>query len=221
MIYLALPTADGFIHEGTFNAVFRASTKNNIGKCKSNGYSLLTANFNLLLTAALAKRSEGITHFLLLHADCAPQEIGWADKMLEIMEEKKCDLLSVVIPIKNSTGLTSTALESSNYWRPRRLSMKEIFGYPETFTDKKLLLNTGCMLLNLQTAWIESVWFRFQDEIKEGVVRSIPEDWDFSRQVKAHGGLLYATREIPLIHYGNGSFSNTSPWGTVQTDSID
>ena len=46
----------------------------------------------------------------------------------------------------------------------------------------------------------------------------MPEDWLFSRQARANGAKLFATREVKLLHRGPKSFGNMNAWGTAKTD---
>jgi hypothetical protein len=103
--------------------------------------SLLAHGFNMLWTHALARRrSHGITHFLMLHADVLPADADWVSQLHGEMERVGATILSAVIPMKGRRGLTSTALEGPPF---RRLTMTEIMARPETFTDPGLLVNTG------------------------------------------------------------------------------
>ena len=110
------------------------------------------------------------SHFCLLHDDIVPEPL-WLDKMMRIMEEQHADILSVVVPLKNDKGLTSTALDvgvgdEDPHWRVKRLTLKEIYNdYEPTFTHEKLLVNTGLMLVDLRKPWVENVWFAFEDKI--------------------------------------------------------
>lgn len=171
-----------------------------------------------------------MTHFCLLHDDVVPEPL-WLDKMMSIMLEKKADVLSGIIPIKDDRGLTSTALDvpvgaSDPAWRVRRLTLNELYErYPPTFTDEKILLNTGLMLIDLRNPWVEKIWFAFEDRIipnpqKEGEFMAVglSEDWYFSRRARELGAKLYATREIRIQHTGVRDYPNNVRWGTLSED---
>ena len=183
--------------------------------------SLLPLSFNLLWSQALNARDGGeATHFAMLHDDVLPAA-GWLDALLHELEWLEADVVSAVVPIKDGRGLTSTALESGDPWNPRRLTLREVFEREETFTEDGLLVNTGCWVCDLRRPWCERVWFKQQDRLvkKDGKwwAETISEDWDFSRQVRALGGTLYATRKVQLDH-DRPEFTNKYPWGAWATD---
>jgi len=188
--------------------------------------SLLTYNFNLLWTMFLNMRDQdGITHFAMLHDDIHV-EVNWVDTLIDLMEENDADLVSCVVPIKDARGLTSTALDvTPDPWNPQRLTMREIHKLPVTFDDATaggpLLLNTGCWGCRLDRPWVDQVRFRQQDEIRvvngKREAHTIPEDWDFSRQVRAAGGKLIGTRKVKL-HHERPVYTNAKPWGEWATD---
>ncbi len=99
------------------------------------------------------------------------------------------------MPIKSAAGLTSTAFElpdPTKRWK--RLTMNEVMGGPETFSEvwldekggihppfsmknhldgevakvtrnTKILLNTGMLLFDLREPWVNHVHFNISDEI--------------------------------------------------------
>lgn len=187
--------------------------------------SLLAYNHNRLLVLGLNLRSEGVTHLLIMHSDVEPDQEDWFDVMCGTMTESGADILSAVIPIKDATGITSTALDiGESKWKPYRLSLRDVSGLPTTFTTDALLLNTGLMMIALDRPWLErgvregTVKFHIDDDIavdSEGrfAARVASEDWNFSRFAKACGAKLYATSAIRLMHYGNVSFASNQVWG--------
>jgi GT2 family glycosyltransferase len=229
-VYIGIPTYDGRIHKNLANALQKA-TANRVAKTTSIiTCSILPRAFNLLYAHALNERKNGTSHFCLLHDDIVPEPL-WLDKMMRIMEEHDADVLSVVVPIKNEKGLTSTALDlavgdEDQHWRVKRLTLNEIYNdYEPTFTHEKLLVNTGLMLVNLRKPWVENVWFAFEDKIvpdprAPGNFKAVgvSEDWFFSRRARELGAKLYATREIAVRHAGSIEYSNTSAWGSLRKD---
>lgn len=207
--------------------------------------SLAIRCFNLLLCDALnARREYPVTHLAMLHDDVCP-EPGWLDVMLDELEASGADFLSAVVPIKNGAGLTSTAVDMVGApWVVRRLSMKEVFDLPETFTladipwvgAERLLVNTGLWITRLDT-WAERIFPRdnatgksrqadlfFTDRARiiqapdgEYLAEDISEDWDFSRQLDALGVTVAATRKVPLYHE-RPEFTSSNVWGAWQTD---
>lgn len=227
-VFIGVPSYDGRINSGILSAHLLASKCGAAEFLSIESGSWLTKNFNGLLAQALNLRAErGLTHFCLMHDDIAVGQPGWLDKMLEIMEANGADVLSAIVPIKNGSGITSTALDEVVNNHVRRLTLHEAFNeFPATFTHDKLLLNTGLMLIDLRKPWVEEIWFQFLDSIlrvSDGAKVTFkavgcPEDWDFSRRARCMGAKLFATREIAVTHLGNGKFSNAGPFGTEKTD---
>lgn len=219
MIYVALPTYDGTRHNAAAFVELSGSGKEVLlaeGSC-----SLLAHNFNRSWVDALNLRPK-VTHFLMLHADIVPSA-PFLEPLLEEQARVGADVLSVVVPIKSHEGLTSTALESGDKWKPRRLTMTEVLAKPETWTEPGLLVNTGLLLVDFTRDWVEEVCFTVNDAVRRGrdgkfeaVVES--EDWHFSRQVRALGVEPWATRKIRVNHVGSAYYGNATGWGTRSTD---
>lgn len=239
-IYIGTPTYDGrcFVHTG--RSAMRASALYPT-KWDDYGSSLLAKAFNVLWSRAL---TSGFTHFAMLHADIAPS-FGWVDGLMEIMDEREADVVSVVMPIKSEDGLTSTALDCSREGDPSdviRLTMAEVMELPETFSfdDAKqlaanahgLLINTGCMLIDLRKPWAKQfTGFTIRDRLRwEGETLHVmvePEDWGFSRwldrwyQRRDEVAKVYATRSIRAYHLGgNRHYPNFEAWGNLEHDRI-
>lgn len=196
--------------------------------------SLLPFAFNQLWAQALNMRQElGLTHFAMLHSDVAPAS-GWLDVLLRQQQRLKVDLLSVVIPIKDERGLTSTAVlvrDPNDTLQVRRFTLKELDKLPTTFrlADLKisnaetLLVNTGCWVCDFTQPWVERVAFHFQDAIVQRdngqfEAQTFPEDWEFSVQCQALGVTVGATRAVAVAHVGAQDYRNVSVWGTWETD---
>jgi len=185
--------------------------------------SLLANVFNRCWCEALTRRKSAfpVTHFLMLHADIIPIATDWFEQLWREFNENKCKVLSVAVPIKTEAGLTSTALESGNLWRPRRLTVTEILDRPVTWTAPDLLVNTGLMLVDFREPWVERVCFTINDKIHEEngtwVAEVEPEDWGFSRQARALGVPLHVTRRVAVMHIGSKAFPNDVKWG-IETD---
>lgn len=218
-IFIAIPTYDGRIDFRCVNALMTAS-KRIEHSFNYRASSLLAWTFNGLWADALnAKHKDGYTHFLMVHADVVPEHY-FADKMLDVMEAEKASILSVVLPIKNRTGLTSTAIDSDD-WQPSRLTMKQIAALEMmTFSHPKLLVNTGLMMVDLRKPWIYEAHFTINDRLdrdpKTGLYspRCQPEDWQFSRMArKANAGRICATKAIKATHIGSADYPNHGDWG--------
>lgn len=179
--------------------------------------SLLTAGFNRLWAHALNLRERGeITHFLMLHSDILPRNEDWVGDLLAEMEKADVQVLSAIVPIKDKRGLTSTALDTHE-WRPMRFTMGQVHAMSVTWTDERILFNTGMMLVDFSGDWVERVAFTVGDMIARvnGVWESYvePEDWHFSRQCRALGVRVAVTRAVKLEHYGQNFWPNDKIWG--------
>lgn len=204
------------------------------------GSSLLTFNFNNLWAMALTEYAAGrATHFAMLHDDVCPDP-GWLDVLLAEMARLDADVVSCVVPFKDDSGLTSTAVETGDVWNPRRLTLTEAHALPETFGDAEiwdlpgyettppftrgLLLNTGCMLVRLGP-WSKKAHFEQADSIvslPDGsfAARTASEDWNFTRAVRKTANYpvrLFATRKVALFH-DHPRYTNARPWGRFRTD---
>lgn len=201
--------------------------------------SLLALNCNMLWAWALNKaESTKVDYFAMLHSDVEPVDF-WLDALIEELEARSLDVLSVVLPLKDQNGLTSTALdrEDRNNFRPLcRLTMKELYDLPETFTSEdvsvygggraggaKLLINTGCMVCKWGD-WAEQAHFTINDRIVYCAPRKMyaaevePEDWYFSRLLHELGLKVGATRKVRAEHRGQMCFTNSQPWGCQEFD---
>lgn len=208
----------------------------NVLRIYQNG-SLLASNFNQLWCAALNLCHQGkrIDYFAMLHDDVGPLDYGpdryWLDMLIDELESKQLDVLSVVVPIKDSRGMTSMALQHpDDNWMPyARLSMHDVYELPETFTaedvGRPLLLNTGCWVAKFNPEWAEQVHFSIEDRIvfnraaNRYQAQTVPEDWHFSMQLNSLGLKIGATRKIPVNHRGETDFTNTKSWGSHVYDS--
>lgn len=223
-VFIAAPGYDG--PPRASQVLYTASTLNLKMEAQTN-CSLLTYNFNQLWCHALNQRSNGVTHFAMLHADIIlqPESAYWVDILIDEMDRYDADVMSSVVPLKNSQGLTSTAIDTDE-WRPRRLTIRECNNLPETFTandvpwaeGRNLLVNTGCMVIRFGNPWVERVCFHVQDKIVKGAdgmftPHVMPEDWHFSRQCHQEDLTVMATGKVKLNHIGVAPFPNYGEWG--------
>jgi len=226
-VFLGVPTSDLKVNPDLIAAILQCSPKGILQGFRTHSYSCLTRNFNELFCAALNARKDGATHFCMLHSDVVPHGIGWLDVLSDEMERVEADVLSAVIPIKTSSGVTSTAIDepcegSDKNWRPRRLTMNEVYNdHPETFTHKDLLVNTGLMLIDIRKDWVNDIWFEFEDMISRDAVGNfiavnVPEDWNFSRRARKMGASIWATRKVACTHYGHIGYGNMFVFGKTK-----
>ncbi len=207
--------------------------------------SLLALAHNELLCIALNNRPE-IDKLLIVHNDILPDH-GYLAQMHKDMRQSGADVLGAVIPIKDSKGLTSTALlprlgdehdmQGRKEFRRRRLTIKEAARLPDIFdahdlnhlfgeetTEPILLVNTGMLLIDVTKPFVEKVHFEINDEIfrhddsGQFYADVEPEDWFFSRQCAARGARICVTRRVHLRHVGRANFPNTGDWGEWDND---
>ena len=207
----------------------------------SFGGSLLAKCFNDAWVTALNMYEAGeVTHFFMMHDDVVCQR-ATVDILMEELVTHDADICSVVIPIKDGLGVTSTAIEDpqDDWVVYRRLTMQEVYRLPPTFTaadcgypDKLLLANTGCWLADLRNPIFRQtnldgellIYFNIKDRIVrdkqtgkwQGNVYS--EDWNFSRMVGRLGGKVVCTRRVDVTHIGDIPFNNREPWGDWEHD---
>lgn len=187
--------------------------------CRPIVGSALTLMFNIAWCDALNASERGeVTHFLMVHSDIVPHGIDWLDRLIVEMERTEADVMVAHSPIKDTRGLTSTALQTDDPWRPQRLTLKQIRELPETFTCDRLLTNTGLMLVDLRRPWPDDLFF----DIRNGIMRNennlrVPlfqsEDWLFAQWAREHGKRVYATRAVTLDHIGGNVFASNGHWG--------
>lgn len=229
-VFLGVPCYGNVIDVGTATQIISSVSQSKyLAGLKLLSYSVTQTTMNMLYAEALNQREKsGITHFLMLHADVRPSG-NFVDKIVDLAKEHKADIMSAIIPIKNAQGLTSTAFDQSldgsdPHYRPRRLTMNEVFDMNPTFTHPELLVNTGCMLIDIRKPFAEQCSFKFEDSVKMGdggfVAVTVPEDWNYSRQARKHGASIYATREVGITHMGTAGYSNMTPWGLAKHDSL-
>jgi hypothetical protein len=217
---------------GAGRGFWRASRNPGLKLIWSEG-SLLACNMNQLWASALNWSHQGtrVDYFAMLHDDIGPED-WWLDTLIDELESKQLDVLSVVVPIKDQRGVTSTALrDHDNPWAPyAKLTMDEVYRLPETFTEddtgSSLLLNSGCWVAKWDQDWCRKVHFEINDRIafNTAINRYQPqvesEDWFFSRCLQDidMGLRIGATRKISVIHAGGCNFSNDRVWGSEKWD---
>lgn len=224
-LYIALPSYDG---QSASKQIFSLSQIVKKGWIVAQTeFSSLAHSFNRAYADALNKRDkDGITHFLMLHADIIPHGRpgkSWIEILLEEMAETGADVMSAISPIKDMDGITSTGRMRPDVKSIERFTIRQIYKLPETFTFPDLVINTGCMLVDLRKEWTQYAKFYFKDWIEkdaEGryVARTVSEDWNFSADAIAMGAKLYATRKVALDHKGTMYFGTAGVWGNAASD---
>lgn len=126
---------DGLSHRMFWSAAIRRDSPLQ-GKLYQDRWpgSFEAGNVLIATTLNAMESGENFTHVAMLHNDVCP-EAGWLDVMMEELLRSGADLLSAVIPIKDTLGLSSTAIDSDHnpFEVRRRLTMTEVYRLPETF----------------------------------------------------------------------------------------
>lgn len=237
-VFLALPRYK-ISRDDRAEVGLRASTHHQL-TVQSRALSLLACNCNLLLCDALNKRA--YHWFAMLHDDITPEQ-GWLDKLIDEAERCEADLLSAVVPLKDDSGCTSTAIggEQRSAEAFTRLTQAQVLhpGFPRTFDMEAaaaalerlpvpyglsvprtaLWCNTGCMVCRIDRDWD---WSRVNFAAQDGLVRrdgrwlaiTCPEDWLFSQRVADAGGKVMATTIVELVHWeGDKPYHSRAVWG--------
>jgi len=231
-IFLGTMTHDGKLDNIMARAFYYVPTQEREVMWMPRQSSLLANAYNHIWCHALNVRKEhNMKWFAILHADIRPEDF-WADKLIAEAEKYDADVMSAVVPIKENSGVTSTAIGTSNhYQRAGRLTQKQILHpdsketfsiedvYPNDFEQYRLLVNTGCFVCRIDKPWCENVHFTINDRIikfdGKYMAQVEPEDWFFSRRVAEEGGLVMATRKVKLEHLGGRSYHSDQVWGEM------
>ncbi len=189
--------------------------------------------YDVLWSGAINQFNEGgATHYCRIDCDVIPIKPNWLGVMVEELQKHDADIMAAVVPIKDDRGLTTTCIDDTgDIWSPRRLTMTEIFDRHETFTDPKILLNTGLYLVDLSKPWVQAknpdgslaVSHHMRNKVVMGSngrweARMRSEDWELSRDVRKVGGVRqFATRKVELYHE-HQHYANWKVWGTERAD---
>lgn len=203
----------------------------------ASGISLLAFNFNGGWAGAL-NMSPRPDYFLMHHSDIGVGGAGWLDYMISELERTNADVLSVVVPIKDGRGLSSTGLlrRTDGKHEHRRVTMKELDALPDTFTredvrtlfddaaDEHILtVNTGLFIARFDRPWVEDVCFTIKDRLTKNAdgtttAHCWPEDWNFSEWCYDKGLRVVANKKVPVGHRGGTVFNNQKTWGLDHDD---
>ena len=240
-VYLAIPgvnfcwgTVTGVVHSTSKHVAFPFN-----GGLGFSG----VIDFNILWTDAINLFEAGkVTHFAMLHGDLEPDpDQYWIDILLEEMDARDAELVSVHSPIKDHRGVTSSGIcDPSRPWSAfRRFTQREILNeLPETFNhvlagypEKPLLHNTGCWVADLRKPIFREVdergCLKSMFEFPERLVRNSEgkwehqqesEDWHFSRRLWERGVKnTWITSKVRLTHHGKMAWQNwLKDWGEFQ-----
>lgn len=225
-VFFRTPAYDGRVEADTMMSVMRCICGDSTSQYDYDvqALSALCLNFNMLWAQALNTRaSNGWTHFAMLHADMATAMPNWLEFLMDELDRTGADVLSVVAPFKDGSGLTSTGYDNGQ--QVVRLTLKQIHELPVTFgiedtpyPEHQLVVNTGMWVCDFTKPWVEKVWFQMVDQIvpcPDGIFRVVfkPEDWEFSRMCNELGLKVMATRGVPIRHIGRRVFKSDEVYG--------
>lgn len=233
LVFIALPTHDGRMQFGTADASLRYLNWGTLAqvwgddppfdvRMEVHATSDLCRTFNLLWCAAL---NVGATHFAMLHDDLVPHP-NWLIRLWTTMQAHGAACVSAVSPIKDIRGLTSTAVggadphDGTEDWRwevVKQVTLEDLRSLPDVFSASDLgfahhplLVNTGCMLLDIKQITQKIPDFRFDmvhglhcDAAGVWRIRNDrTEDWELSRDLYRVGLVALAHQGIQIKHYG-------------------
>lgn len=191
-VCLGIPVYDGSAESSTMiRGTAQASQKIRfMPRCE--GMSSLCQVYNRLWVCGLGAMPEHkFTHFAMLHSDVVP-DAWWIDTLYAEMQATGATVISAVCPIKDTKGVTSTAVGNpADDWDYRRITTTELKRLPQTFTiddvvtsgiwpesytnDKCLLVNTGCMLVDMS-------WSHWYDKLDDGITMAFRFNQDYRIQ---------------------------------------
>ncbi|HSV94498.1 MAG TPA: glycosyltransferase [Spirochaetia bacterium] len=199
-LLLTMPTYDKKCKVRSAMALFCSNAKDFHIERSSFNSSVIPIGFNTLWDFGIKGKYD---YFAMIHSDIEPEE-GWLEKMLNEMNENNLDVISAVIAIKNEQGMSSIAVNTTDKWHYRNISIEEAKKLSKTFTEfegKSLLINTGLMICKMGD-WAKDVIFRFQSNKVNGEYVTIDEGYDFSHQLHDKGLRVGATTVVKIIHDG-------------------
>lgn len=205
--FLAIPSSRGAIDFRTMRAIESVhaaypETMRRVQVC-----SLLAYCFNALYAEALNRRGDGITHFVMLHDDVAPQDVEgvcWLRVLENEMTVRGVPVLSAAVAVRG-TNESSAAVDGP---APRRIPLAELAKKGGVHSrDCALLINTGCLVIDIRETWAEKLYFHVKDGIRrlsDGTFAPFvePEDWELSRSLRRMGVPFATTAAVETLHAG-------------------
>lgn len=234
--YFALPSGTGMYHFDHSNEQARTlqGAFPNGWRRQHRSTSLLAYTFNLLYADALNNRwsesnPNGVTHFLMLHDDIIPHDnaegFPWSHDLFRVMLNHNLGVVSAVVPIKDKSGDCSTAIEDrgGDVMGSTRYKLADFpLGRTVTSVDEPgLLINSGCMAIDLTKPWSERLYFHVKDGIRrlsDGTFQAWvdSEDWNLSRMLRRLGVKYGATAAFRVEHIGLARYESHKPPRVVQ-----
>ena len=222
-VFLAIP---GRMQDACVSGMFEPTQRHRI-QIVPNPEGNLCDCFNTLW-CVMCGQDECLDWWAMLHTDILPSRF-WIDTLIEEAERTGADVMAAHVRIGNQRGLTSTGIRYGSDC-VRRLSMREIFNLPETFSIKDTDAADQDIGYPTQGCWVARVgpWidgfpgFHTTNRIvaKHGirVPESDSEDWRFSEWAHHEGLKVYATRKVVTDHEKRMRFSTAAPEGEWLTD---
>lgn len=227
-VLLAIPNA-GKIWPHSLVAILSASRDHQVNVVPQQ-FGDIPMNFNMLWCHALNNRDkEGIDYFAMLHTDLGASE-RWLDILIAELVEHKADVVSAIMAIKDSRGLTTTGTRFPGTWGTKRATLHEVFRLPETYSikdtdepDQILAIGTGCWVCDFRKPWVEKFpGFQNKHKIEWANGQAMPcfdsEDWLFSDWLATQGAKVMVTRKVATYHRGENDHTTTHPWGSWETE---
>lgn len=226
-VFLALPNNHTIANE-TWQSVLDSGRPDLFVYTWRAENSLLAHNFNGCIAKCLGMG--GFDYYAQIHADVGAEK-GWLGAMVDELEANSLDALHAVVPIKNGSGLTSTAVAySDDEWGlERRITVRELAELPTTFdinvirerydpNATRLLPNTGCLMLKCSDWLYDFPGFSIQDRITrtdDGKWKAevVPEDWNFGHWAARNSVSVGGTKAVKITHWGRQGFPNDEQWG--------
>ena len=229
-VVVGIPTYDQKIPMMAVPALMQLAKKHTLHYMPVSA-SLLAFAHNLCLSNARAVPHAD--YYINLHSDISPEPDGLV-KLVDLAEKHGADVMSVISPIKDGRGVTSTGTGSKedDWISVKRFTMKQLMkDFPPTFGQDAvepgvLMVNTGVLLINLRRPWVKDICFTVRDRNvtdDKGIIHPVilPEDWGFSHDVYRWGAKVMVTREVVINHHGGTAYPNNIAWGEWELDQGD
>ena len=200
---------------------------------RGNAFGALTHNFNMGWAAAYnTRKATGITHWAMMHSDIWTVE-RWCNILLDEMDRTGADVLSVAVALGDTRGLSSTGVVRHGERDVRRLSFKEIYDLPETFSIADLpeakthimVVNTGLWIMRFDPElWKKFHGFQIENRMLYEPDRDhlqaqfYSEDWLFSEWAAFMGLKVMCTRKVEATHFKLTGYGNGQVWGCEEYD---
>lgn len=229
-VFLAQPNA-GIITPQCVASMNIMTSKHKVSTA-INQFGDVQHNFNMLWCAALnARKDMKFTHFGMIHSDIQVSTPNWVDVLIDEMDRVNADVMSAIMAIKDTRGLTTTGIRYPGVWATRRLTMREIMKLPETFSiadteapDSILAFSAGCWVCRLPLdGWPDrfpGFHAKYKIEIEDGQFMPwfLSEEWLASDWFHEQGLKVFATRKVNIGHLGAFLYPNDQAYGDWETD---